>query len=295
MSPTIHSSLAPNISGATKHNTRKTQIPAKITLNDTSIKPAIPANSRITNKRYTKNRNTHTEYLKQNVNDGSSLDYSSSTSSSSTNRKLRPSSSIYPKTNAKNRKQAPTRITKDWAKIFPNSKATHETNTSTSIDKNRRTTTATGGEQGHITIRGNVQTKIHTQNSYHTTTRRSSDIDIRSSPKTPLEDKSISEEGTPFTIPPLDKINWQANSIEAREILNGSIPTTFLSDNPYVNKVLKYMADRPNLPEIDTYIMKEQVAQGFKRRQTKETPSANSETDSQRAHGIQTISAIYVT
>jgi hypothetical protein len=295
MSPTIHSSLAPNISGATKHNTRKTQIPAEITLNDTSIKPAIPANSRITNKRYTKNRNTHTESLKQNVNDGSSLDYSSSTSLSSTNRKLRPSSSIYPKTNAKNRKQAPTRITKDWAKIFSNTKVTHETNTSTSIDKNRRTTTATGGEQGHITIRGNVQTKIHTQNSYHTTTRRSSDIDIRSSPKTPLEDKSISEEGTPFTIPPLDKINWQANSIEAREILNGSIPTTFLSDNPYVNKVLKYMADRPNLPEIDTYIMKEQVAQGFKRRQTKETPSANSETDSQRAHGIQTISAIYVT
>jgi hypothetical protein len=110
-----------------------------------------------------------------------------------------------------------------------------------------------------------------------------------------LEDKSISEEGTPFTIPPLDKINWQANSIEAREILNGSIPTTFLSDNPYVNKVLKYMADRPNLPEIDTYIMKEQVAQGFKRRQTKETPSANSETDSQRAHGIQTIRAIHET
>jgi hypothetical protein len=55
------------------------------------------------------------------------------------------------------------------------------------------------------------------------------------------------------------------------------------------------MADRPNLPEIDTYIMKEQVAQGFKRRQTKETPSANSETDSQRAHGIQTIRAIHET
>lgn len=50
-------------------------------------------------------------------------------------------------------------------------------------------------------------------------------------------------QGTPFTTPPLDKLTWQANSIEAKEILRGAIPTEFLMDNPYVNKVLQYMAE----------------------------------------------------
>jgi hypothetical protein len=81
--------------------------------------------------------------------------------------------------------------------------------------------------------------------------------------------------GTPFTTPPLDKISWQANSKEAREILNGSIPVSFLTNNPHVYKVIKYMADRPNLPEIDTYITKDQVANGFKkwRENTSTSPS----------------------
>jgi hypothetical protein len=50
-------------------------------------------------------------------------------------------------------------------------------------------------------------------------------------------------QGTPFTVPPLDRLTWQANSLEANEILQGAIPTEFLTDNPYVNKVLQYMAD----------------------------------------------------
>jgi hypothetical protein len=81
--------------------------------------------------------------------------------------------------------------------------------------------------------------------------------------------------GTPFTTPPLDKISWQANSKEAREILNGSIPVSFLTNNPHVNKVIQYMADRPNLPDIDTYITKDQVANGFKkwRENTSTSPS----------------------
>jgi hypothetical protein len=50
-------------------------------------------------------------------------------------------------------------------------------------------------------------------------------------------------QGTPFTVPPLDRLTWQANSLEANEILQGAIPTEFLTDNPYVNKVLQYIAD----------------------------------------------------
>jgi hypothetical protein len=49
-------------------------------------------------------------------------------------------------------------------------------------------------------------------------------------------------QGTPFTIPPLDKLTWTANSIEAKEVIAGSIPTKFLTENPYTNKVLKYIA-----------------------------------------------------
>jgi hypothetical protein len=67
-------------------------------------------------------------------------------------------------------------------------------------------------------------------------------------------------QGTPFTIPPLNEITWQANRIGAKEIIAGSIPTKFLSDNPYTNKVLQYIARRENLPEIDTYIIWDSVA-----------------------------------
>jgi hypothetical protein len=45
-------------------------------------------------------------------------------------------------------------------------------------------------------------------------------------------------QGSPFTIPPLNRLKWQANSIKAKEIIKGSIPTSFLTDNPYTNKVL---------------------------------------------------------
>jgi hypothetical protein len=35
-------------------------------------------------------------------------------------------------------------------------------------------------------------------------------------------------QGTPFTIKPLSTINWQANSVEAKEI-NGSVPLNFIT------------------------------------------------------------------
>jgi hypothetical protein len=46
--------------------------------------------------------------------------------------------------------------------------------------------------------------------------------------------------------------------------LSGAIPLKFLGENPNVDKVLHYMAEWANLPEIDTHITKEQVSQGFR-------------------------------
>jgi hypothetical protein len=70
-------------------------------------------------------------------------------------------------------------------------------------------------------------------------------------------------QGTPFTIPPLTEIGWQANSPAAQEIIQGVIPLELTVDNPNVMQVIKYMAERENLPLIDTHITKEQLSQGF--------------------------------
>jgi hypothetical protein len=81
--------------------------------------------------------------------------------------------------------------------------------------------------------------------------------------------------GTPFTEKPLSSINWQANSTEAKDILNGAIPLSFLNGNPYVEQILRYMAKRKNLPEIDTYITPDHVSKGFRkwRESTSTSPS----------------------
>jgi hypothetical protein len=81
--------------------------------------------------------------------------------------------------------------------------------------------------------------------------------------------------GTPFTIAPLNKIDWAANSPEANEILNGTVPLSLLTDDDYTTKVLTYIAKRDQLPEIDTYITPEQVSNGFKkwREDTSTSPS----------------------
>jgi hypothetical protein len=67
----------------------------------------------------------------------------------------------------------------------------------------------------------------------------------------------------PFTVEPLNQIQWQADSVEAKEQIKGSIPLKFVTDNAQVENILKYIAYRKNLPEIDTYITKDQVATGF--------------------------------
>jgi hypothetical protein len=82
-------------------------------------------------------------------------------------------------------------------------------------------------------------------------------------------------QGTPFTIPPLDKLNWQATSIEAEELLAGSIPTQFVSDNQYTMRILEHIAKQKSIPLIDTYISTDQMSRGFRkwRESTSTSPS----------------------
>jgi hypothetical protein len=50
---------------------------------------------------------------------------------------------------------------------------------------------------------------------------------------------------------------------------------SFISENPYVKKIIKYMANKANLPEIDTHITSEQVCRGLRhwRENTSTSPS----------------------
>jgi hypothetical protein len=81
--------------------------------------------------------------------------------------------------------------------------------------------------------------------------------------------------GTPFTESPINELNWQATSIPAKELLNGAIPISFINNNPHVEKIIRYMANRSNSLEIDTYITVDQVRQGFRcwRENTSTSPS----------------------
>jgi hypothetical protein len=71
--------------------------------------------------------------------------------------------------------------------------------------------------------------------------------------------------GTPFTVEPLDKLDWSACSNESESLLKGQIPQEIQSPNKYAMKILKHIAEKPQLPEIDTYLSPEDVAQGFRR------------------------------
>jgi hypothetical protein len=81
--------------------------------------------------------------------------------------------------------------------------------------------------------------------------------------------------GTPFTEHPLKQLKWQADTIKANEIITGCIPLSLITDNPYANKVINYIAQRETLPTIDTTITEEQVSQGFRkwRESTSTSPS----------------------
>jgi hypothetical protein len=69
--------------------------------------------------------------------------------------------------------------------------------------------------------------------------------------------------GTPFTMPPLNKLGWNSCSDEAEQLLSGQIPPELQTSNPYVMDILHYIAQRTQLPEINTYLSPEDVAQGF--------------------------------
>jgi hypothetical protein len=71
--------------------------------------------------------------------------------------------------------------------------------------------------------------------------------------------------GTPFTVPPLSDLDWSAQGPKAEQLLSGEIPKEFESDNRYVMAVLKHIASRPQLPEIDTYQSPDKVSQGFRK------------------------------
>jgi hypothetical protein len=47
--------------------------------------------------------------------------------------------------------------------------------------------------------------------------------------------------------------------------LNGSVPISILSNNEYANKILHYIANREQLPEINTYITPEQISLRFRK------------------------------
>jgi hypothetical protein len=48
-------------------------------------------------------------------------------------------------------------------------------------------------------------------------------------------------------------------------ILDGVVPTEFESTNPFAKEILRHIANRKQLPAIDTYLSPEEVANGFKR------------------------------
>jgi hypothetical protein len=58
--------------------------------------------------------------------------------------------------------------------------------------------------------------------------------------------------GSPFTIAPLDKIQWAADDPISEALLKGMVPESIRSEDDYVNNVLMAIANMDTLPEIDT-------------------------------------------
>jgi hypothetical protein len=81
--------------------------------------------------------------------------------------------------------------------------------------------------------------------------------------------------GSPFTVHLLNQLDWAATSEPAEELINGSVPTCLHHKNQYVNKLIQIIAKEPALQEINTYMLPEDVARGFRkwREQTSTSPS----------------------
>jgi hypothetical protein len=72
-------------------------------------------------------------------------------------------------------------------------------------------------------------------------------------------------QGTPFTIPPLTLIDWGAQSQVAEKLLQGEIPIEIQSKDEYINAILKHIAQRKQLPEIESYISPDDISKGFRK------------------------------
>jgi hypothetical protein len=70
--------------------------------------------------------------------------------------------------------------------------------------------------------------------------------------------------GTPFTMEPLNKLDWNACSPESQTLLQGQIPPEITSSNRFVMEILRSIAEKTQLPEIDTYLSPDDVAWGFR-------------------------------
>jgi hypothetical protein len=81
--------------------------------------------------------------------------------------------------------------------------------------------------------------------------------------------------GTPFTVPPLSELDWGAQGTLADSLLSGEVPRKLVTENKYVMAVLEYIANRQQLPEIDSFQSPEEITQGFKkwRESTSTSPS----------------------
>jgi hypothetical protein len=160
----MSSNKNPSLESTPNHSTNKNPTSAEIYKHELPKMHKLPANPQQQKPRYHKTRNIHTQSSTQDG--GSSLEYSSTDSSHTTKIKLRPSSTIHPKSNTQNRKKASGGLSHKWAEIFSTTGATNKTNTSTPIKQWKRSTTPSGKEHDHTSTFDGIQTRIYTPNSF---------------------------------------------------------------------------------------------------------------------------------
>jgi hypothetical protein len=83
-------------------------------------------------------------------------------------------------------------------------------------------------------------------------------------------------QGTPFTQEPLTRLNWEADTLEAEQLIGGELPEAFHDlGNEHVTKLIHHIRDMPQLPEIECQLTMEEVSNGFRkwREATSTSPS----------------------
>jgi hypothetical protein len=73
-------------------------------------------------------------------------------------------------------------------------------------------------------------------------------------------------QGTPFTQEPLTRLNWEADSLEAEQLIGGDLPEAFNNlGNEHVTKLIHHIRDMPQIPEIECQLTMEEVSNGFQK------------------------------